>query len=278
MVRATWDRCLVCGRPKAAAHHPAGRANLPVLVVDLCDGHHDHLDERLRAAGVPLGHRRRPSEAEIIYAVITGMVSLFAELTEPIGAYGAQRAKTIERLALGVRRLILLVVPASERSFGPTPIRHAQTKQTPRARRLAAATPADPVDQIERLFSLIAHAAEATLGSDPRQRTFLDELGLAAANVGAAARRLNQLADDQVGNLIEALRPALAAMAELAEVVCTLDLHEPDPAEAERGRAAVAGLASLERRTFRVLLELAEAEDETMTQLAIASFLSTNDA
>src|SRR6266849_5273941 len=99
--------CVVCGRPKAAAHHPAGSANLPKATIPACTGHHAILDARLRLSGVPLTHARKPTEVEVLCALIAGLVAVYTAVTEPVGEHGAARAAAMERFGYGIRRLIL---------------------------------------------------------------------------------------------------------------------------------------------------------------------------
>jgi hypothetical protein len=267
------DTCLVCGRPKSALHHLAGRSNLSGLETGLCERHHGHLDGLLRAAGVPLRHDRQPTEAEVSYALISGLASLFAELTVAIGERGSERAATIERVAFGARRLILLILPTSERSFGPSPIKHAGTRRRPRAS-LPAACPADPTSQLERLLALTSEGAQATLASDRRHCEYLSTLDAVARRIASATRHMVDQRPETLAALLAALTPSLADLAEVAEITATIDPHDPDPAQLDRINVTLAGLVQLERRLFGLVLDLAAAEDETMAEAAIVRFLT----
>jgi hypothetical protein len=265
-------RCLCCGRLAVAAHHVCSRGNARTLTVPACRAHHSGLDASLRRAGVPLSHRRTASAAEVVYALIAGMTSVFAAATCPIGSSGEERARVAEHLSFALRRLLLVAVPPEERGFGPEPLLAAANPA--RRRRQPPACVADPVTQLEEIFQLIAAGAHVGLSEFPEQAEYLRELEKTAAQIGAAAERLSEATATRSAELAALVARVEARLSELAALLLGLDLHSPDPEQLDCLRSTVTILIGLERHLFDFLAGLAEAADGAQAVAALERLLA----
>jgi hypothetical protein len=254
--------CVVCGAPAVAAHHPAARANLPDVVVGTCAVHHDRFHERLRSAGVRLRHDRQPTWAERFYAVASGLVDVFAEATRPVGVFGDERARVVERLAFGCRRLVLACVRPRRRSFGPNPVRQARRAETAATRGTApAAAHAEPAEQLRVLYRLIAAGAHALLDAAPEQQAFLHRLDQAVSAVPEAVGRLWELEEVLPPEAWQPAAALLADVAAFAEALTSFAPYSPSPDQAVALRSAATRLLQLEAPVFDFLIGVAAASD-----------------